>query len=225
MLHMMVFMGLWLAMGVQPSGEGWEGAGGGLCSAGGPRNLTLSGGANATQLLLYGCAEPATWDDAEGWCVERGGHLPSVRLASELAALGAITHFPVRRHDLAGIWVAFFSRCQRHRGGQGTPLSELEPCTLTGRSGCATTWRTTTSAECPLSSESCAIWTGLYEDGGIGQRTWQYTDDPGSTASTRSPFLTVDNWQNSGEDVVKYLPMTRHNDWLVGDSPKGHCHE
>ena len=97
MLHMMVFMGLWLAMGVQPSGEGWEGAGGGLCSAGGPRNLTLSGGANATQLLLYGCAEPATWDDAEGWCVERGGHLPSVRLASELAALGAITHFPVRR--------------------------------------------------------------------------------------------------------------------------------
>ena len=87
MLHMMVFMGLWLVMGVQPSaGEGsWEGAGGGLCgSAGGPRNLTLSGGPNATQLLLFGCAEPATWDDAEGWCVERGGHLPSVRSAREL---------------------------------------------------------------------------------------------------------------------------------------------
>ena len=200
---MMVFMGLWLVMGVEPSaGEGsWEGAGGGLCgSAGGPRNLTLSGGPNATQLLLFGCAEPATWDDAEGWCVERGGHLPSVRSARELAALGAITHFP------------------------GTPLSELEPCTLTGRSDCATTWRTTESAECPLSSESCAIWTGLYEDGGIGQRTWQYTDDPSSTASTRSPFITVDNYANSGEDVVKYLPMTRHNDWL-GDSPKGHCHE
>ena len=56
---MMVFMGLWIVMGVEPSaGDGsWEGAGGGLCgSAGGPRNLTLSGGPNATQPVLSAAA-------------------------------------------------------------------------------------------------------------------------------------------------------------------------
>ena len=33
----------------------------------------------------------------------------------------------VSRHDIAGIWVAFFSRCQRYRCGQ-VVLTQLQSC-------------------------------------------------------------------------------------------------
>ena len=33
----------------------------------------------------------------------------------------------MRRHDIAGIWVAFFSACQRYRCGQGGPGSYTDP--------------------------------------------------------------------------------------------------
>ena len=33
----------------------------------------------------------------------------------------------MRRHDIAGIWLAFFSACQRYRCGQGGPGSYTDP--------------------------------------------------------------------------------------------------
>eukprot|EP01045_Picozoa_sp_COSAG04_P019121 COSAG04_NODE_1826_length_5485_cov_2.733569_8_plen_650_part_00 len=102
MVHMMVFGCMFLLMGVEETrvhsgglresgGSSWESVGsGGRCPDGGPRNLTLDSGGNSTELVLYGCAPMLSFDDAEAWCVERGGHLPSVRSEEELGAMAAI---------------------------------------------------------------------------------------------------------------------------------------
>ena len=75
----------------ESGGSSWESVGsGGRCPDGGPRNLTLDSGGNSTELVLYGCAPMLSFDDAEAWCVSRGGHLPSVRSEEELGAMAAI---------------------------------------------------------------------------------------------------------------------------------------
>ena len=59
--------------------------------------------------------------------------------------------FPGKCHDIAGVWVAFFSRCQRHRCGQAASGMCLSLATASGRT--AGIW---IGSGCTCSSRRCS---------------------------------------------------------------------
>jgi peptidoglycan/LPS O-acetylase OafA/YrhL len=151
MIHMLVFLMLLYPLGQveQLSKQSWVDAasslqtvGGQICEADGPHNVTIEGSVN---MVLYGCAPPASFDDAVEFCSARGGQLAPMLSCEEVLAMDTLT-----LHDYSGL--------------PRREMSPSETCIMTGREGDECTVWTGRHKPVGCSDETCWTLAGQPEE-------------------------------------------------------------